>query len=202
MRRSLFGSTTERLVTNEWQYYFFVQGCVPNGKDPRALDQKLIAKYDGVKTEGARYWRKTQGLGNVQYVRFRRSWILLATHGDHPVREGEGNNLKDVWRVPIRIGDYSIYVQKGNWLKLGSEEDAATPDGRWRVRVLIAREPFRELCAYFLSIASTTLQLASDSTSMSIAVESSKLPACHYYRGLKERLRRRTLCIHEAIPEL
>ena len=28
-----------------------------------------------------------------------------------------------------------------------------TPDGRWRVRVLIAREPYRELCAYFLSIA-------------------------------------------------
>ena len=33
-------------------YYFFVQGCVPQGKDPRALDQKLIAKYDVIKTEG------------------------------------------------------------------------------------------------------------------------------------------------------
>ena len=32
-------------------------------------------------------------------------------------------------------------------------DDPPTPDGKWRVRVLIAREPYRELCAYFLSIA-------------------------------------------------
>ena len=86
-------------------YYFFVQGVVPEGKDPAALDAKLLAKYDVAKTEGARRWRKSQGLGNVQYVRYGRSWILLATHGDHPIRDGEGDNLKDVRRAPIRIGE-------------------------------------------------------------------------------------------------
>lgn len=134
-------------------YYFFVQGVVPEGKDPTHLDAKLLAKYDVAKTEGARRWRKSQGLGNVQYVRFARSWMLLATHGDHAIREGEGTNLKDVRRVPIRIGDYSVYVTRGNYIKKRLSEDPPTPDGRWRVRVLIAREPYRELCAYFLSIA-------------------------------------------------
>lgn len=134
-------------------YYFFVQGTLPKGKDPSALDAKLIAKYDVGKTEGARRWRKSQGLGNVQYVRFERSWILLATHGDHPIREGEGDNLKDARRRPIRIGDYALYVKRGNYLKKISQDEAASPDGKWRVRVLIAREPYRELCAYFLSIA-------------------------------------------------
>lgn len=80
-------------------------------------------------------------------------WILLATHGDHSIREGEGGNLKDVRRIPIRIGDYSVTVKRGNFLRRESSNHTPTPDGRWRVRVLIAREPYRELCAYFLSIA-------------------------------------------------
>lgn len=134
-------------------YYFFVQGLVPEGKDPAVLDAKLLAKYDVAKTEGARRWRKSQGLGNVQYVRFKSAWILIATHGDHAIREGEGGNLQDVRRVPIRIGDYSLYVKRGNYLKKKSPDESLRPDGQWRVRVLIAREPYRELCAYLLSIA-------------------------------------------------
>ena len=134
-------------------YYFFVQGNVPEGKDPSGLDAKLLSKYDVEKSEGARRWRKSQGLGNVQYVRFERSWILMATHGDHAIREGEGTNLKDVRRAPIRIGDYALYVKRGNYLKKVSDDDQPVSDGRWRVRVLIAREHYRELCAYFLSIA-------------------------------------------------
>lgn len=134
-------------------YFFFVQGTLTAHKDPAALDAKLLAKYDVAKTEGARRWRKQQGLGNVQYVRYRNHWILLATHGDHSIREGEGNNLKDVRRCPIRIGDYALYVKRGNYLKKDPACETAKPDGKWRVRVLIAREPYRELCAYFLSIA-------------------------------------------------
>ena len=134
-------------------YFFFVQGTLSDGKDPRALDAKLLTKYDVAKSEGARRWRKSQGLGNVQYVRYQKHWILLATHGDHPIREGEGVNLKDARRVPIRIGDYALYVKRGNYLKRNPDDEAATPDGKWRVRVMIAREPYRELCAYFLSIA-------------------------------------------------
>lgn len=134
-------------------YYFFVQGLVPEGKDPATLDAKLLSKYGVARSEGARRWRKSQGLGNIQYVRHERLWLLMATHGDHPIREGERKNLKDVRRVPIRIGDYSVYVKRGNYLLKRAIADPPRPDGRWRVRVLIAREPYRELSAYFLSIA-------------------------------------------------
>jgi hypothetical protein len=134
-------------------YYFFVQGTLPEGKNASVLDRKFISRYEIDKTEGARRWRKSQGLGNVQYVRFADSWILLLTHGDHSIRENEGNNLRDVRRFPIRIGDYSLYVKRGQFLKKEYSESEAKHDGRWRVRVLIAREPYRELCSYFLSIA-------------------------------------------------
>ena len=134
-------------------YYFFVQGRLADGKSPSALDAKLLAKYDVAKSEGARRWRKSQGLGNVQYVRYQHHWILLATQGDHAIREGEGDNLKDVRRTPIRIGDYALYVKRGNYLKREPSAEAAKPDGKWRVRVVIAREAYRELCASVMSKA-------------------------------------------------
>jgi hypothetical protein len=64
------------------RYWVFTQGVVPEGKAPAALDAKLIAKYDVAESEGARRWRNSQGLGNVQYVRSGRQRMLLATHGD------------------------------------------------------------------------------------------------------------------------
>src|SRR5688572_3047852 len=75
-------------------YYFFVQGQVPPGKDPRALDQKLLREYDIKKTERQRSFRKEKGLGNVQYIRFENSWVLLATQGEHPMKERERKNLR------------------------------------------------------------------------------------------------------------
>ena len=68
------------------EYWFFTQGVVPADKDPAAFDAKPLAKYDVAKTEGARRWHKGQGLGNVQYIRFKSAWMLLATHGDHALR--------------------------------------------------------------------------------------------------------------------
>lgn len=163
-------------------YYFFVQGTLPKHKDPVALDAKLLAKYDVIKTEGARRWRKQQGLANVQYVRFGHAWIVLATHGDHPVREGEGANLKDVRRMPLRIGNYTVTVKRGNFLKKSNPKDAPTPDGKWRVRVLLAREPYRQLCAYFLSTACYR-------RSETLAEELSRLPYEPYAPVRKQMLK-------------
>jgi hypothetical protein len=42
-------------------------------------------------------------------------------------------------------------VKRGNFLKRGPEDETATPDGKYRVRVLIAREAYRDLRAYFLA---------------------------------------------------
>jgi hypothetical protein len=127
-----------------------VQGRVPEGKDPRAIDRKLIAKYGADQTEGARYRRKSQGLANIQYVRHERTWLLLATHGEHRLKIEEAKNLRDVRKVPIVIGGYSLNVRRGEFLKKKVVEDTATPDGRNRVRVLIAREAYRKLRARLL----------------------------------------------------
>lgn len=133
-------------------YFFYVQGELPEGRDPAAFDRKLVEKYDAAKTEGARHWRKRQGRGNVRYVRFGRTWLMLATAGEHPFKAAEEKNLRDVRDVPIQVGDYSLYVKRGDYLRRRSADEPLQVDGRYRVRVLISRKPYRELVAYFLSV--------------------------------------------------
>jgi hypothetical protein len=65
-------------------YWFYVSGFVPEGKDPTAVDAKLVAKYGVAVSESTRFRRKRVGLANLQYLRFERSFLLIATLGSHP----------------------------------------------------------------------------------------------------------------------
>jgi hypothetical protein len=134
-------------------YWLYVTGHVPEGKDPGAVDQKLIDKYGIGISRQQRARRKLAGQANLHYLRYGRFWVLLATHGRHRFFEEEASNVRDARRAPIQIGGYSLSVKRGNFLKREPEHDQPTADGRMRVRVQIARERYRELCAYFLSIA-------------------------------------------------
>ncbi|HZZ26692.1 MAG TPA: hypothetical protein VFE46_01690 [Pirellulales bacterium] len=143
----------QQLATNilTHGYYFYVQGYVPEGKDPREIDKKLMTKYGVEISRSQRARRKLSGLANVHYLRFERRWILLATHGDHLFKVEEAKNIRDVREHPIQAVGYSQWVKRGNFLKRGSGDDVATPDGKYRVRVLISREAYRDLRAYFLA---------------------------------------------------
>jgi hypothetical protein len=134
-------------------YWFYVTGHVPEGKDPEAIDRKLIDKYGIGISRQQRARRKLAGLANLHYLRHDLYWVLLATHGHHPFFEAESSSIRDVRRVPIQVGGYSLSVKQGHFLKKEREGEEPTPDGRMRVRVQIARERYRDLSAYFLSIA-------------------------------------------------
>src|SRR5215475_6096161 len=70
-------------------YFFYVRGEIPERKDPRAVDEKLITKYGIAIGKTARARRKAAGFANVQYIRFRQSFVLLATPGKHRFFEEE-----------------------------------------------------------------------------------------------------------------
>lgn len=134
-------------------YWFYVTGRIPEGKDAKAVDQKLMEKYGVRLTRQQRARRKLAGKANVQYLRLGRFWVLLATHGEHRFFEEEGREIRDLRHTPLQAGGYSLTVRRGNFLKKGSGETEARPDGKRRVRVQISRERYRELKAYFLTIA-------------------------------------------------
>jgi hypothetical protein len=131
-------------------YWFYVTGRVPDGKDPRSVDQKLLAKYGVEISRQQRARRKQAGLANVHYLRCGRFWVLLATHGKHLFFDEEGERVRDARAIPILVEGYSLSVKRGQFLKKVSATSPAVPDGKYRVRVQIARERYRGLRAYFV----------------------------------------------------
>jgi len=112
-------------------YWFYVCGVVPANKDPRVVDAKLVDRYRIDISKWARVRRKRAGLANVHYLRFERTFFLLATHGLHRFFEEERNTFRDARRVPIRFQGYSISFRGGH------------------AHVRIAQDRFQELKSYF-----------------------------------------------------
>lgn len=50
------------------RYHFYVMGHVREGKDPRAIDEKIITKYRIDISKAERHRRKLAGTANLQYL--------------------------------------------------------------------------------------------------------------------------------------
>lgn len=121
-------------------YWFYVAGEIPEGKDPTAVDAKLIERYGIAISKWTRCRRKKQGLANMQYLRHERFFVLLATKGRHNFFERESTSFRDIRRVPIRFAGYSIGCRKGR-------------DGRWHASVRIQSQHFLTARSYLTDLA-------------------------------------------------
>jgi hypothetical protein len=95
-------------------YWFYVTCEIPERKDPRAVDEKLIEKYGLGIGKATRARRKAAGLANIQYLRHRRGFVLLTTPGRHPFFEEERKFIRDAREVPIKFAGYSISYRAGH----------------------------------------------------------------------------------------
>jgi len=95
-------------------YIFYVTGEIPERKDPCAVDEKLIAKYSLAISKTSRARRKAAGLANVQYLRYRRVFVLLATPGKHLFFEEEREFIRDAREMPIKFAGHSISYRAGH----------------------------------------------------------------------------------------
>lgn len=128
-------------------YWFYVTGFAKAGVDLDALDRKLIAKYGIDVGERERTSRKRRGLANMQYIRYRNWFLLLATEGHHPFKQVERKVIQDCRRIPIKFEGYSVsYRQSG-----------VTPEGggprTWHPSVRIDDATYKELKGFFLDRA-------------------------------------------------
>lgn len=64
-------------------YHYYVVGEVPERKAPEEVDRKLVERYGLGSSKWVRARRKKAGLANVNYIRFRRFFVLCATAGRH-----------------------------------------------------------------------------------------------------------------------
>jgi hypothetical protein len=112
-------------------YWFYVTGFIPPDKDPWAVDEKLIGRYGIDISKWARARRKQTGQASVQYLRFRRFFVLLATPGNHRFFIEEAGRIQDVRSVPIVVSSYSVSSRAG------------------RVHVRIERNEYLRIKSYF-----------------------------------------------------
>ena len=115
-------------------HWFYVTGKVPAGKDPRAVDEKLVARYGAGLSRFERCRRKRAGLASVRYIRFGPTFVLVATQGEHRFFEEE-TRIRDMRKVPIKVGGYAVSHLAG------------------RVSVRIEREAWKLLRAYYVEEA-------------------------------------------------
>lgn len=91
-------------------YFFYVQGMIPSHKDAKNTDEKIISQY-GIDVSKWTNWRKRrEGEASVQYLRYGRTFFILATPGKHRFYTQEFPCIRDVRRLPIRVGGYSIML--------------------------------------------------------------------------------------------
>jgi hypothetical protein len=95
-------------------YFFYVTGAIPKKKAPEAIDRKLIDRYGVAISKWARSRRKRAQEANVQYLRFGSFFVLLATHGNHFFFTAEARAIRDVRRVPIKVGGYAVSYRGGH----------------------------------------------------------------------------------------
>ncbi len=120
-------------------HLFYVTGQIPEGKDPRAVDAKLIERYDLSVSRWARTRAKAMGRASVQYIRQGRFFVLIATKGRHKFYERE-SGIRDIRRHPIRYGGYSISYRRG-------------ADRKRHVSVRIAPDEYLRLKAHLVGLA-------------------------------------------------
>jgi hypothetical protein len=89
-------------------YYFHVSGWVPDHKYPPSTDAKIIAQYGLDLSRWARCRRRKQGQASVQYLRYGRFFVIVATHGEHPFFGAEAGAVRDFRVNPIYFMGYSI----------------------------------------------------------------------------------------------
>ena len=74
-------------------YYYYVTGVIPSNKPPAKTDCKILAAYDIDVSKWTRARRKRAGQANVQYLRYGRFYVIIATHGVQPFFSAEAKRL-------------------------------------------------------------------------------------------------------------
>lgn len=134
-------------------YVFYVTGVIPDRKDPREIDRKIIAQYGISASKFTRARRKRAGLPNAHYLRHERFFVILSTVGNQAFFSGEGEAVRDARKTPIQYEGYavgfysgkpSVRINEGTYLNLKAYfEDIATKRKAETIATQVFNLPFR-----------------------------------------------------------
>ena len=94
-------------------YVFYVVGEIPHAKDVAKTDAKIIHQYGISISKWARARQKQKGIARLHYVRHRRTFVILATHGTHDFFTVESRNIRDLRQNALRVFGFHIKSLNG-----------------------------------------------------------------------------------------
>ena len=97
-------------------YFFYFTGTIPERKDPKGVDANIVSKYGLNITRWTRARRKALGEVGLQYIRYRREFVVLATDVHHELLMQE-KDLMDIRREPIKLFGYSIGYRRARHIQ-------------------------------------------------------------------------------------
>jgi hypothetical protein len=96
-------------------YWFYVMSTIPNHKDAQIVDANLLYRFNVPSTAWSRTQDKLNNVARIHYLRYERTIILIATHGEHTFyKHHHKDQIKDVRIKAIQFGDYAIKFRNGH----------------------------------------------------------------------------------------
>jgi hypothetical protein len=95
-------------------YWFYVTGRLRPGRDWRAVDARIVAKYGIALSPWQRARRKRAGAASLQYIRFEEFFVILATEGRHAFHAEERAAIRDLRETPLKFAGYSVSRRGGH----------------------------------------------------------------------------------------
>jgi len=142
-------------------HYFYLTAKIPEGKDPRRVDEKLIARYGIDRPRWKRQRRNLKDNAGIHYLRHDRFFVILLTKGRHErFYTDHGPPVRDIRRTALKYHGYSV--------RYTYSEEAR----KHRVFVRLDKETYRNLKAHFLTLATQARYHASSS----LEAEFARLP--------------------------
>ena len=122
-------------------HYFYIRCLIPEGKDPKAVDGKILDLYDIRRTRWQRKRRNLKANAGIHYLRCDRLFVIMLTKGRHEAfYRDHGPSVLDIRRTALKAFGYSI-----RW-------GFSQPERRYRVSVRFDKETYRTLQAHMLTV--------------------------------------------------
>jgi hypothetical protein len=122
-------------------HYFYIRVRVPDGKDPRAVAEKLLDRYDIRKKRWQRKRRHLKETASIHLLLYQELIVIMLTKGRHEAFYADHQSqVQDIRRTALKVFGYSIrYTFSEN-------------EKRHKVFIRLDAETYRQVKAHMLTI--------------------------------------------------
>ena len=122
-------------------HYFYITARVPDGKDPRAVDEELIKRYSIARPKWKRQRRNLRENSGIHYLRYKSFFVICLTKGRHESFFGDhGRHVRDIRHCALKFCGYSVCYSY------------SALHERWKVNIRLDKETYRTLKAHLVEL--------------------------------------------------